>query len=119
MTKFGSESTYEGSTIRFRTLMWDIKHNYGNIDRDLAMTLMKGHHQHDPNGNRIEAPLGEPGLQYEGDVTCPHRGGFPDTCRQGSADAKVTVNGEDLRIHWTLGRPCEWQGPWDEVLLDG
>ncbi|MDA0709441.1 MAG: hypothetical protein O3B73_04440 [bacterium] len=117
MTDFGSAATYSGSRIRFQTLMWDIKHAYGQIDRDTAMQIMKGHHQYDPDGNRVEAAPGEPGLQYEGDVTCPHRGGFPDTCRQGSADAKVVVHGEDLRVYWTLGRPCEWQGPWDEVLL--
>jgi len=115
MMQFGNESTNGGSAVRFRTLMWDIRHNYGEIDRDMAMMFMKGHYQHDGEGNRIEAVDGEPGLQFEGDVTCPHAGGFPDKWEHGSADSKVVVHGEDLRVYWTLGRPCEWEGPWDEV----
>jgi len=118
MTAFGSASTYEGSAARFCTMMWDIRHNYGEIDRDVAMKIMKGHHQYDGDGNRIEAGDGEPGLQFEGDVTCPHAGGFPDRWEQGSADSKVVVKGDDLRIYWTLGRPCEWEGPWDEVRFE-
>jgi len=118
MTSFGNETTNPGSAVRFWTLMWDIRHSYGTIDRERTMELMCGHHQHDRDGNRIEAPTGEPGLQFEGDVTCPHRGGFPDTWENGSADSKVTIHGDDLKVLWTLGRPCEWQGPWDEVELD-
>ena len=119
MTEFGNESTYEGSATRFWTMMWDIQHNYGKIDRELAMDFMRGHHQHDRNGKSIEAPAGEPGLQFGGNVTCPHIGDSPDEWRGGSADSKVVVHGEDLRVYWTLGCPCEWQGPWDEVRLDG
>lgn len=115
MTRFGDESTSEGSAVRFWTLMGDLRHHYGQIDRDLAMELMQGHHQRDRDGKRIDAADGEPGLHYEGDVTCPHAGGFPDKWEHGSADAKVAISGEDTRVHWTLGRPCEWQGPWDEV----
>jgi hypothetical protein len=36
MMQFGNESTNEGSAVRFRTLMWDIRHNYGGIDRDMV-----------------------------------------------------------------------------------
>jgi hypothetical protein len=117
MTRFGNETTNEGSAARFWTLMWDIRHHYGQINHELATTFMQGHHQHNRQGQRLEAPAGKPGLQFEGDVTCPHAGGFPDKWVQGSADAKVTVHGEDLRVHWTLGRPCEWQGAWDAVKL--
>ena len=118
MTRFGNESTNPGSAVRFWTLMWDIRHNYGRIDRELTMDLMRGHHQHDRDGNRIETAPGGPGLQFDGDVTCPHRGGFPDTWEMGSADSKVAVSGEDVQVHWTLGRPCEWQGPWDNVRIE-
>ncbi|MDP6040664.1 MAG: hypothetical protein QGG64_19105, partial [Candidatus Latescibacteria bacterium] len=118
MTQFGNELSHEGSAVRFRTLMWDIKHNYGEIDRDMAMAFMKGHYRYDVEGNRIEAADGEQGFQFEGNVTCPHAGGFPDKWESGSADSKVTVCGDDLRIYWTLGRPCEWEGPWDEVRFE-
>jgi len=116
MTQFGGESAYSGSAKRFWTLMWDIRHNYGQIDRDTAMEFMRGHHQHDREGNRIESKDGEAPLQSQGDVTCPHCG-HPETWERGTADAKMAVYGEDLTIYWTLGRPCEWQGDWDEVKL--
>ncbi len=117
MTRFGNEKTYPGSAKRFWTLMGDIRHYYGRIDCDLAMQLLSGHHQRDRDGRLIESREGEIPLQYQGDVTCPHHGGYPGGWRGGTADAKVAVHGEDLRIYWTLGRPCEWQGAWDEVRL--
>jgi hypothetical protein len=97
--------------------MGDIRHHYGPIDRRLAMQLLSGHHQRDRDGRLIESRKGEPPLQFQGAVTCPHRGGYPEAPSGGSADAKVAVYGKDLRIYWTLGRPCEWQGPWDQVKL--
>jgi len=116
MTQFGNESTSPGSAKRFWTLMWDIRHNYGQIDREMAMQLMCGHHQHDRDGNRIESRDGEMPLQFTEDVTCPHSG-HPETWERGAADSKIAVCGKELAIHWTLGRPCEWEGPWDELEL--
>ena len=117
MTAYGNETSHESSAIRFWTLMGDLKHHYGEMDVDLAMTLMKGHHQYDKAGNRLEAGKGEVGLQFEGDVTCPHRGGYPDTWTLGSADSKVIAVNENVKANWTLGRPCEWVGPWDAVCF--
>ena len=117
MTHFGSEATSLGSTKRFWTLMWDIQHHYGQIDRELAMEFLRGHHQHDRDGHRIETQDGETPLQFTGDVTCPHSGGYPEKWIVGTADSKLAVHGNDLKIYWTLGRPCEWQGAWDEVNL--
>jgi len=117
MTRFGNEKTYPGSAKRFWTLMGDIRHHYGRIDSVLAMQLLSGHHQRDRDGRLIESRKGEIPLQYQGDVSCPHLGGYPGGWKGGAADAKVAVHGEDLRVYWTLGRPCEWQGPWDEVRL--
>jgi hypothetical protein len=111
MARFGDESSYEGSTTRFWTLMWDLRHHYGQLDAELARQLMAGHHQHTRAGERLEAV----DLQFGGDVTCPHAGGFPETWKHGSADSKVAVSGEATEVHWTLGRPCEWEGDWDRV----
>ena len=116
MTLFGSEETSVGSTKRFWTLMWDIRHNFGQIDREMAVKFMCGHHQHDRDGNRIESIEGEPPLQFSGDVTCPHSG-YPETWTRGTADSKMAVYGDDLKVYWTMGRPCEWQGEWDAVTL--
>jgi hypothetical protein len=116
MTQFGNEETSPGSAKRFWTMMWDIRHNYGRIDLEMAKELMCGHHQYDRDGNRIESPEGGIPLQFTGDVTCPHSG-YPETWERGTADAKIAVNGDDLKVYWTLGRPCEWQGRWDEASL--
>jgi len=117
MTRFGNEKTSPGSAKRFWTLMGDIRHHYRQIDRKLAMQLLSGHHQRDREGRLIESKEGEIPLQFKGDVTCPHRGGYPEAWSGGTADAKIAVSGDELRVHWTLGRPCEWRGPWDEVKL--
>lgn len=117
MTAFGDEASYEGSATRFWTLMWDLRNSYGKMDTEMAKQLMCGHHQFTREGERIETGEGEVGLEYEGDVTCPHRGGYPDTWRMGSADSKVVVSGESVEANWTLGRPCEWVGEWDRVVM--
>lgn len=117
MTRFGNEKTSPGSATRFWTLMGDIRHHYGRMDRRLAMQLLSGHHQRDRQGHLIESRKGELPLQFQGAVTCPHWGGYPEARRGGTADAKVAVCGKDLRVYWTLGRPCQWQGPWDQVKL--
>jgi len=117
MTRYGSEATSEGSARRFWTLMWDIRHNFGRLDVDLARSIMAGHHQHDRGGARVDSLPGEPSLQFAGDVTCPHGGGYPEKWERGTADAKIAVHGTDLSVHWTLGRPCEWEGPWDRVTF--
>lgn len=42
--------------------------------------------------------------------------------RFGSLGANQTVTiavpGGKPKVCWTLGRPCEWLGPWDEVKLE-
>jgi len=116
MTLFGDEEASSGSAKRFWTLMWDLRHNYGEIDLRTAMQFMRGHHQHDPAGNRIQTQEGETPLQFTGDVSCPHSG-YPETWERGTADAKIAVVGDTVSVHWTLGRPCEWQGEWDRVEL--
>jgi len=115
MTRFGSEATSPGSTKRFWTLMWDIRHHCGQIDLKLTQQFLRGHHQYDQQGRHKTAKQDKIPLQFTGDVTCPHDGGYPNAWSGGTADAKIAVLSDDLRVYWTLGRPCEWQGPWDEV----
>lgn len=116
MTRFGDESSSLGSATRFWTLMWDIRHNYGKIDLEMAKEFMRGHHQHDRDGNRIESKPEETPLQSIGDVTCPHSG-YPETWERGTADSKIAVVGKNVDIFWALGRPCEWRGNWDNIRL--
>ena len=86
------------------------------MDSQLAQELMCGHHRYDAEGERLESPQGGQGFQFDGDVTCPHKGEYPDAADGGSADAKVIVSDDEgVQANWTLGRPCEWEGPWDQV----
>ena len=115
MTAFGDRGSYEGSGVRFDILMRDLEIHYGQIDTGLAKTLMKGHHTYDVDGNRLEQAWTEDGLK---NVTCPHQGPQPHSPTGGSADSKVVVSGpEGVDAHWTLGRPCEWEGEWDLVTI--
>ena len=105
----------QGSGKQFDILMRDLEINYGHIDAELAKTLMKGHHAYDAADNRVEQEWTEDGLQ---DVTCPHGGSLPHAPRGGSVDSKVVVSGrEGVDAHWTLGRPCEWEGSWDHAKM--
>ena len=119
MTRFGDGAAYAGSADRFSILMRDLEQHYGRLDTARAQELMCGHHRYDGDGNRIESPGGAAGFQFDGDVTCPHGGGYPDAPEGGSADAKVIVSrAAQVEANWTLGRPCEWVGPWDRVRFD-
>jgi hypothetical protein len=115
MTAFGNRDSYGGSAKRFDILMRDLEIHNGQIDTTLAKTLMQGHHTYDADGNRVDQVWTEEGLD---DVTCPHRGPGPHAAKGGSADSKVIVSRADgVEAHWTLGRPCEWEGEWDWVAL--
>ncbi len=115
MTAFGDRTSYEGSGKRLDILMKDLDLHYGQIDADLAKSLMKGHHIYGADGNRVDQVWTKEGLV---DVTCPHAGPQPHSPQGGSADSKVIVSRPDgVDAHWTLGRPCEWEGDWDWVAF--
>ena len=43
------------SDIRFWTLMWDMKHRYGKIDKYMAQAIMSGRHAYDKDtGEKID-----------------------------------------------------------------
>jgi hypothetical protein len=56
-------------------------------------------------GASAERPECGTRLESQGEVTCPHRGAYPDRCKVRTADTRVTVVGEDIRGYWTLSRP--------------
>jgi hypothetical protein len=116
MTAFGNVDSHPGSAARFDLLMRDLAQVGGELDAPMAQELMCGHHRYDEQGCRVESPPGNEGFQFGGDVTCPHKGEPPLAAAGGSADAKVVLSGADgVEANWTLGRPCEWDGPWDRV----
>lgn len=103
---------------RFWALMWDLKHNKGQIDKYLAQHIMSGLHSNDPEtGERIECAQDENGNWHPwGTIRGCNQGSV--SRRAGSADGKVAVlSGGDTHITWTLGSPHHWQGAWDEFAF--
>jgi hypothetical protein len=94
----------DNSGIRFWTLMWDVKRQYGQLDALTAQQIMSGLHSCD----RV---TGERNAANEGHV-----------CNQGTVslsggtvDGKVAVlRGDGTEVHWTMGSPSHWSGAWDK-----
>jgi hypothetical protein len=110
----------QGSYDRFWTLMWDMKHQYGKMDKYMAMHIMSGTYKYDKEtGEKIEAGLdkdGTPAPWYlVGESTDRHL-----DATWGTNDGKVAIfDGERYQVHWTLGRPSDWEGAWDAYYFEG
>jgi hypothetical protein len=129
MTILGSGYSYDpstgekiglnGSGIRFWTLMWDIKHNYGRIDRYRAQQIMSGVYAYDKNtGEKQEVAQDKEGNYRIYGAVMPCTLGlislFGGTC-----DAKIAVlNKGNTVVYWTMGNPTDWQGAWDEYRFN-
>lgn len=102
---------------RYWTLWWQIKYNYGNIDRDMVMGWYKEHYFIDEAGYRQDYYWLD-GIGWHDPAHAPMR---LTLCRHSgdsatNTDAKVGV-AQDLAFYFTVGRPCEWVGPWDSISL--
>jgi hypothetical protein len=111
----GERTGLDESGVRFWTLMWDMKHNYGGIDQYRAQQIMSGIYAYDKDsGDKIEVAEDD-----EGDC-CIY--GTIRPCTQGwlsliggTLDAKIAIlHGKNTIVFWTLGNPSDWQGAWDE-----
>ena len=111
----GERTGLDESGVRFWTLMWDMKHNYGGIDQYRAQQIMSGLYAYDKDsGDKIEVAEDD-----EGDC-CIY--GTIRPCTQGwlsliggTLDAKIAIlHGKNTIVFWTLGNPSDWQGAWDE-----
>ena len=103
---------------RFWTLMWDMKHNFGRIDRFRTQQIMSGLYVYEKeSGEKTETVLDAKGI--------PRIWGTIYPCTQGllalwgaTCDSKIAVvDGESISLHWTLGNPSHWQGAWDSYLF--
>jgi hypothetical protein len=111
----GTITGIDESGVRFWTLMWDIKHNYGNIDQYRAQQIMSGIYAYDKDtGAKIETAEDDEGdCQVYGNIRPCTQGWLSLT--GGTCDAKIAVlHGKDSVVYWTLGNPSDWQGAWDE-----
>jgi hypothetical protein len=125
MTIFGDGYEYDATTgeriglddsgMRFWTLMWDIKHNYGGIDNYRAQQIMSGVYGYEKeSGEKIEVAEDEEGNWHIYGEVRPCTLGFI-SLEGGTCDSKITVlqRGNPV-VYWTLGNPSDWQGAWDE-----
>lgn len=115
----GSFTGLSASGTRYWTHWWNVKYNYGNIDRNMVMQWYANHFYYTKDGIRVDYVLdpvyGWVGSHLKSLTPCRHRG-VPDDTKGNSTDAKVAV-AQDLAHYFTIGRPCEWVGPWDVVSL--
>jgi len=114
-----------GTCTRYWSLYWAASYNYGMISLPLLMSeqFMASHHWYDKRGNRIDHVKDEKTgkwlpvhYAYDHSTVCGHSGGYPEKFNNELPDSKIFVI-EDLTVHWTLGRPCSWEGDWDSVRL--
>lgn len=108
---------------RFYTFMTLIHNHYGDITPEMVEGWRRTHAVYDRAG-ALHATA-----QVDGhDVPCQYVPGLGTLCRHTSGPAGVdTFKGiniyaslsvaEDRNCRRTKGRPCEWEGPWDQISL--
>jgi hypothetical protein len=116
----------EGSGLRFWTLMWLSKRNFGRMDGQLVRDFMSSHFNIAEDGTRRDYAW-DP--QYGwipmhlsaaySTTPCAHEGGYPEKYLGGTQESKVIAMREDeAEITFVQGRPCEWIGEWDRFRFE-
>jgi hypothetical protein len=112
-----------GTGTRFWTFMWLIRNNYGKITPDMVKEWRTAHFVYDVAGARHDS------LMVKGQPFSPHLvPGVGTLCEHSKGPAGVdTFKGVNtyvslstpgnLTVYRTVGRPCEWVGPWDALSL--
>lgn len=124
MVEYGPETgAYSGLSVsgtRYWTHFWNVKYNYGNIDRQMVMNWYQGHYYIDKNGERHDfiwdKAHGWVPANLKATSICRHQSAYPDTMKGTTVDAKVGV-AQDLAFYFTKGRGHDWVGPWDLLSL--
>lgn len=107
------------SGVRFWTLMWDLRHNLGRVDRFRAQQILSGLYAHDrETGRRIEVAQADDGTwQLFGRARYCTAGRA--SLGAGTCDGKIAImDGREVSVSWTLGSPIHWQGAWDRFVFD-
>ncbi len=114
MTKFGDEVAQGGSALRYYTFYWLTKLNKGSIDVDMIKEFAESHFYITKEGVRVDYVWNaEHGWlpSYLGSRTvCTHQG-YPEAYKGNTVNTTI-ADLTNLNVHWSLGRPCEWIGPW-------
>ena len=106
------------SDIRLWTLLWDMKHRYGHIDKYMAQHIMSGLYAYDKDtGERIDCAERDGKWYIYGEVKACNEGTRVGL-RGGSDDSKVAVlEGKKSEVYWTMGNASDWEGAWDAYLF--
>ena len=109
----GEKRGLNESGVRFWTLMWDMKHHYGQIDSYAAQAIMSGLYAYDERGEKLEAAQDRHGKWRVWGTVGPCNQGLV-SLDGGTLDGKVAVSKEgQTAVYWTMGSPSHWQGAWD------
>lgn len=111
-----------GNGTRFMTLMTLIKRNYGKITPEMVKGWRTAHYVYDVNGirhDRLDVPgVGSvsPHLIPGVSTLCAHTSGPAGVDTYLGVNTYVSLSvAQDLTVWRTVGRPCEWKGPWDAI----
>lgn len=104
---------------RFWTLLWDIKHHLGRIDRYRIQQIMSGTYAYDKDtGEKIDVAQDREGKWRVYGNARPCTEGYLSEW-DGTCDSKIAVlTGDQRAVYWTLGNPSDWQGAWDAYLFN-
>lgn len=110
MNRFGGPGT---GFSRFYAVEWDLRHNFGEITVPMVkeFTFVKDgpYYYCNAEGTRRDYKWDKDAGEWGEWVPVPKW-----SSKSGTNDAKVWVP-EDLTIHWTKGKPCDWEGEWSRV----
>ncbi|MGH9518280.1 MAG: hypothetical protein ACRD2D_01475 [Terriglobales bacterium] len=111
------------SGTRFWTFTWLIQNNFGRITPEMVQGWRRTHFMYDEAGKRhdtveVEGKPIVPALAPGSGTLCRHTTSAPGVESYKGVNIYVSLSlpGE-LKCLRTKGRPCEWQGPWDQMQL--
>jgi hypothetical protein len=112
-----------GTGTRFWTFMWLIHKNYGNITPEMVKVWRTAHFVYDVAGTKhdslmIDGKPISPNLVPKVGTLCAHSSGPAGVDTMKGVNTYVSLSTpDDLTVYRTVGRPCEWSGPWDALSL--
>ena len=112
-----------GTGTRFWTFMWLIHNNYGHITPEMVMEWRRAHYVYDVEGTKhgtllVDGKEISPNLVPKVGTLCAHSSGPAGVDTLQGVNTYVSLSTPDnLTVYRTVGRPCEWVGPWDALSL--
>ena len=103
--------------------MWLIHNNYGNITPEMVKEWRTAHFVYDVEGTRHDTLMVDgkevpPNLVPRVGTLCAHSSGPAGVDTFKGVNTYVSLSTPDeLTVYRTVGRPCEWVGPWDALSL--